>query len=223
MDFLVGKIGSYLTNIVRNLYYAPLQARRCRPWFQDNGDKTLRLDYPLTDTSVVFDLGGYEGQWASDIFSKYCCHVHIFEPVLKFSSQIEQRFAKNNKISVHPFGLSNTNQTIDISIQGDSSSSFMNDGKAKEIINLIKAVDFIQSSNITSIDLMKINIEGAEYDLLEHLIENKFVENIKDIQVQFHDFVPNAEARMKNIQAGLSKTHYLTYQYPFVWENWRKL
>ena len=75
----------------------------------------------------------------------------------------------------------------------------------------------------TSIDLMKINIEGAEYDLLEHLIENKFVENIKDIQVQFHDFVPNAEARMKNIQAGLSKTHYLTYQYPFVWENWRKL
>jgi len=68
---------------------------------------------------------------------------------------------------------------------------------------------------------MKINIEGSEYDLLEHLLETNYVKIIKNIQVQFHDFVPNAEKRMKRIQEKLQKTHYLTYQYPFVWENWR--
>jgi hypothetical protein len=40
--------------------------------------------------------------------------------------------------------------------------------------------------------------------------------------VQFHDFVPNAEPRMRQIQQALAETHELTYAYPFVWENWRR-
>ena len=67
---------------------------------------------------------------------------------------------------------------------------------------------------------MKVNIEGGEYDLLEGLIENGLTARIRNIQVQFHDFVPNAYERMKNIQLSLSKTHKITYQFEFVWENW---
>ena len=67
---------------------------------------------------------------------------------------------------------------------------------------------------------MKINIEGAEYDLVEHLIDTKLVEIIRNIQVQFHDFVPNAESRMRKIQEKLRITHSISYQYRFVWENW---
>ena len=44
----------------------------------------------------------------------------------------------------------------------------------------------------------------------------------KNIQVQFHDFIiQNAEERMINIQRKLELTHELTYQYVFVWENWK--
>ena len=68
---------------------------------------------------------------------------------------------------------------------------------------------------------MKINIEGGEYDLLEHLIETGFVKNIFDLQIQFHDFIPNARGRMENIQKKLKKTHKLSYQYEFVWESWK--
>lgn len=83
------------------------------------------------------------------------------------------------------------------------------------------ACDFFEENSIQRIDLMKINIEGAEYDLLDHLIQSGIVLRIKNIQVQFHDFVLDAERRMRCIQAGLACTHELTYQYPFVWENWR--
>lgn len=85
----------------------------------------------------------------------------------------------------------------------------------------MRATDFIHENGIRVIDLMKINIEGGEQDLWEHTIDNGYVERIKNIQVQFHDFVPTSEHCMQNIQASLSQTHYLTYQYPFVWENWR--
>ncbi|MDQ7080071.1 MAG: hypothetical protein Q9M41_05320, partial [Paracoccaceae bacterium] len=29
--------------------------------------------------SVVFDLGGYEGEWTAQMRDKYDCHVHVFE------------------------------------------------------------------------------------------------------------------------------------------------
>ena len=227
MRFLISKIlnklGWQLTKASKLFYTSP-QQKRCIPWFSDNGDKTLRLDYELNNDSIVFDLGGYEGQWASDIFSKYWCFIYVFEPVEKFFNKIEQRFSKNEKIFVHQFGLSNDNKKEKISIDGDSSSSFKTKdvGEYGKYIELVSAIDFIKKHEISIIHLMKINIEGGEYDLLEHLVETGFINNIINIQVQFHDFVPNAKLRMNKIQQELSKTHSLTYQYPFVWENWQK-
>jgi len=216
---LFNKIGIKFIKLSQKLYINN-QEKRCIPWFQDNGDKTLRLNYPLNSKSIVLDLGGYEGQWTSDIFSRYCCFIHVFEPVERFANQIKQRFAHNEKIQVHHYGLSKLNQKDQIFINGDSSSTFKMDSDREEI-HFVKAINFINEYNIDFIDLIKINIEGGEYDLLEHLLESGFIKNIANIQVQFHDFIPNAEARMIKIQQELSKSHFLTYQYPFVWENWR--
>jgi len=217
---VLNRLGRELVKASR-FFYINSQEERCLAWFNDNGDKTLRLEYSLSDNSVVFDLGGYEGQWASDIFSKYCCFIYVFEPVKEFATNIEHRFAKNNKISVHQFGLSSLSKKSHVFIDNDSSSTFKGE-KFREEINIVKATDFIKDYNIHTIDLMKINIEGGEYELLEHFLESGFIKNINNIQIQFHDFIPNAEERMKKIQYELQKTHYLTYQYPFVWENWQR-
>ena len=109
---------------------------------------------------------------------------------------------------------------VKIFIDG-SSSSMYREGEDFGSGRLVKAINFLQDSHIEKIDLMKINIEGGEYDLLEHLIDFGYVKYIKNIQVQFHDLLPNAEQRMLMIQRELEKTHNLTYQYLFVWENWR--
>src|SRR3954451_14159129 len=77
-------------------------------WRADHGDERLRLDYALTSSSVVFDVGGYQGQWASDIFSRFLCRVDVFEPVKEFAQEIERRFSGNDAIVVHAFGLGAT-------------------------------------------------------------------------------------------------------------------
>lgn len=77
--------------------------------------------------------------------------------------------------------------------------------------------EFLADRSQEQVDLGKINIEGAEYELLEHLSSTG-----RDVQVQFHDFVPLAAERMARIQSGLGRTHRPTYQYRFVWENWRR-
>jgi FkbM family methyltransferase len=191
-------------------------------WFRDNGDKTFRLNYNLCTDSIVFDMGGYEGQWASDIFAKYCCTIHVFEPVLEFADNIEKRFAQNPKIIIHRVGLADRDQAVQIHFVDNQSSMYTSGTEVREA-KLISAKKFIDAEGIKHVDLMKINIEGGEYDLLDHLIDTGLVKQIANIQVQFHDHVPNAERRMQKIQQALQKTHYLTYQYPFVWENWKRI
>ena len=73
---------------------------------------------------------------------------------------------------------------------------------------------------LKKIDLLKINIEGGEYPLLEKLVESKTIQNIQNIQIQFHDFIPDYKKRYDLIAKELQKTHYKTYDYPFIWENW---
>jgi FkbM family methyltransferase len=209
---------SMLKQVVRKIFPSK-QAKRVKPWKQINGDKTLRLNYDLDNFSVVFDLGGYEGQWASDIFSKYQCTVFVFEPYLPYAGDIKSRFEKNTHIKVYNFGLGKEDKRLELYPSKDASSIFKKNG-VPSIIEIRKASTFIRSANIRMIDLMKINIEGGEYDLLEELIEEGTVKHIRNIQVQFHDFVPDAYKRMKKIQFLLSATHQLSFQYEFVWENW---
>lgn len=201
------------------VWTSPAEAR-VRPWFAAQGDTTLRLDYDLSPQSVVFDLGGYEGQWASDIFAMYCCQVYVFEPVPAFAERIRRRFRCNPKVHVFQFGLGARNETARIGLARDASSLYRSGADGPEV-RLVSAADFLREHAIAVIDLMKINIEGGEYDLLDHLVSTGGIDRIRNLQVQFHDFVPDAQARMTAIQGRLAQTHEPTYQYPFVWENWR--
>jgi len=199
----------------------PEISRAIQDWRKAEGDKTLRLRYDLTQESIAFDLGGFEGQWASDIFAMYCCNVYIFEPVSKYYDYIVNRFARNPKIRVYQFGLAGKNLRTTISL-ADNSSSIVRSIPNAQIaeIQLIKIDNFMNHEIISFIDLIKINIEGAESDLLESLINSNLVLKLRNIQVQFHNFLPDAEQRMEEIQRRLEETHKLTYQYKFVWENW---
>jgi len=201
---------------------ALLQYQRVQPWFAVKGDETLRLEYDLDSKSIVFDVGGYKGEFATEISARYNATIYIFEPVKDFYNIIKSKFAKNDKIKSYHFGLAGKDQQLKMSLSENSSSVFLA-GENSETIQLKSIVDFIKEHNITQVDLIKINIEGGEYELLESLIENNCIQYFKNIQVQFHDFlIDNAKARMTAIQENLSKTHELTYQYEFVWENWKR-
>ena len=68
---------------------------------------------------------------------------------------------------------------------------------------------------------MKINVEGCEYEILNRLISTGLISIIDNIQVQFHNFVEDSKSLKDKISRDLIKTHRLTYQYEFIWENWK--
>ncbi len=192
-----------------------------KKWYADGGDDRFRFDYDLDESSFVLDLGGYEGQWASDLYARHRCRIAIFEPVTRFAQNIAARFRKNGDIAVFACGLGATSRVETIYLHGASSSTHKKQAQS-ERIEIVDVRQWFEEHEIDAVRLMKVNIEGGEYELLERLVTTGLISKIDDIQVQFHNFTPDAPSRMEQLQRAMRATHTPTYQYRFVWENWRK-
>ena len=71
--------------------------------FRRDGGETLRFRYDIEDSDVVFDLGGYQGDWAAKL-PNMNCQIYIFEPVKKFSEDCSNRFKNKDNIHCFAFG-----------------------------------------------------------------------------------------------------------------------
>jgi hypothetical protein len=54
------------------------------------------------------------------------------------------------------------------------------------------------------------------------MIEAGLALRFRFIQVQFHDFVPDAKALRTALRERLRQTHMESWCYPFVWESWER-
>lgn len=195
-----------------------------RNWRRVNGDNTLRLNYPLDENSTVFDAGGYLGQWSEEIVRRYNPYVIVFEPVLEYFDILRAKFKNNPKVRVLNIGLADNTATLNMEVRQNSSSLFQSGSPANlQPVQIVDIYDVMRDQQVDSVELFKINIEGAEYALLRRMLETQIILKCKNIQVQFHDFFPGAIEARQQIRQELAKSHHLTYDYPFVWENWRRI
>lgn len=190
-------------------------------WVSDNGDATLRLEYPLCKNSVVWDIGGYHGDFAAQIHQKYGCLVDVFEPVPIFHKMCLSRFSGNENIRCLKFGLSEKAGWFEISDDEDASSFVRGSaGVNGHRAELRPVTSMFDELGVSRVDLLKINIEGGEFDVLPALIDSGLVERVRFLQIQFHNFIPGAKQKRDAIRGGLNKTHTEMWNYPFVWESW---
>ena len=194
-----------------------------KKWVKDSGE-AKRYDYPLTPDSIVMDVGGYIGDFAHNIHTAYGCYLYIYEPVERFVSILKNRFKDSPKIEIcpHALGAETKETTINISSDATSLHNESLNNTQTESISIKNIVDVVGEISKTDIDLLKINIEGSEYGLLEKCVTANILPRFKNIQIQFHTFVDGAYSRRNSIRKALEKTHTPTYDYPFIWENWTR-
>jgi FkbM family methyltransferase len=170
----------------------------------------IRYDYDLSPESVVIDLGAYQGEWAKEIFARYKCKIIAVEPT-EYIRDFTDGVIINKAASTNDGKISFGGRAYYSSIfeEGDHEYECMD-------VNRI-------ISGAKEIDLLKVNIEGAEYDVLNHIIAAGLHPRIKNIQVQFHQIAGVPYEKWYNeISKQLSLTHQLTWHYPYCWENWQR-
>lgn len=190
-------------------------------WRADGMEQKRMVFAGLGPQSVVFDIGGFQGNWAADIHARYGSKVHVFEPHPRFAGDIARRFSGTPDITLHDHAIGSAAGVLALSDDGDASSGLR--AGARTVSGRVEAVsDFFARHDLPVIDLMKINIEGGEYDLLPALAKAGILPRIRTLQVQFHLFAAADIARRDAIRSVLAQTHDCDWTYDFVWEQWTR-
>ncbi|RBI77147.1 FkbM family methyltransferase [Roseovarius sp. TE539] len=191
-----------------------------RLWKKENGQSRL-LDYNgLPEGAVVFDFGGFKGEWTDTVLGQQPeCSIHVFEPHPGFAERLVTKYRGDSRVFVHGFALGSRDGTLRLSDAGDASSAVAGHEGGFEA-RVMSVTEFFGSNEISGIDLAKCNIEGGEYDLLPALINGGFIRRIRRLQVQFHLFEQALVAERDTIRRQLAESHDCEWCYPFVWEEW---
>jgi FkbM family methyltransferase len=178
--------------------------------WQSQEREFLRYEYDLSPDDVVIDIGAHEGEFSQKIYDKFKCKVIAIEPtgyIDKFKDgEVIQKAASDYDGEQSFGGLS-----LYTSIYEPAAHRY----PCFDICSLLE--------KYPDIGLVKINIEGAEFRLLKHILAKGMHARIRNLQVQFHQLEGEPfEQWYLEIADKLSDTHFLEWQYPYCWESWRR-
>lgn len=159
-----------------------------------HGEKFFGWSIPrniLNENSVVVDIGlGENISFSTSIIDKYQCTVHGFDPTPKSISYIEK--INIPKFKFHDLGISTRKGIVDFFLPNDSnhvsatSKKQSHTGSKVIQVNMTTLKDLFKILNANQIDLLKVDIEGSEYDLFS---DRSFLENLNKVNIlciEFH-------------------------------------
>lgn len=147
--------------------------------------RDIDFDYKLTPDSVVFDVGGFEGDFVDLVRQRWKAPVHCWEPI--FVRALKDRFASDPLVWIYDCALGDVNEDREIWVSGDSTSFYHErPGASKQLVKVRSITDFIVHQALPQIDLIKLNCEGSEFPILNELIKTGYIKNVRNIVVQYH-------------------------------------
>jgi FkbM family methyltransferase len=216
-------------NLEPGFLLSALELHYYRPAFYQwmgaiNDDRLLLQEANIDSNSIVLDAGAYTGEWAQDIMARYSPTIHAFEPDPRNYKQLDKKAQVNPRLIPHSYGLGDSNERVQMTMEFLGSAvvtdASISKGIASTEVEIRDIADTWKSLGFDRIDLMKINIEGAEFPLLEKMIEADLLEQVDCFLIQYHEWHPGAYHRRRKIRKTMSKTHRLIWDYHFVWEKW---
>jgi FkbM family methyltransferase len=222
----------YKENLEPGFMLSAMELHYYRPAFYKwlgaiSANRLLLHEADINSDSIVLDAGAYTGEWAQEIMDRYSPTIHAFEPDPRNFKQLEKKTQANSRLIPYKFGLGDKNETVRMTLEHLGSSIFSDTSGKKGVpwaeVEIKDISDVWKSLALNRVELMKINIEGAEFPLLERMIETDLLQKVDCFMIQFHEWHPGAYGRRRKIRKAMSKTHRLVWDYHFVWEKWIRI
>jgi FkbM family methyltransferase len=144
----------------------------------------------IHEDAVIYSGGvGEDITFEQELIRRYGVKIHVFDPSPVAAQTIEQ--ANNDRLFFKPVGLTAAG-TGQFTIGGGTGSSTWLKAAGKAVegegLNCTSLLVEMRKNGHDSIDLLKIDIEGFEYEVLESCLSQRIP--IKQLCVEFHDFFP---------------------------------
>lgn len=192
------------------------------------GDHGWVVDESLLNReSVIYSVGvGSNIDFDIELINSFGATVHAFDPTPRSIEWVKNQQLPKHFI-FHPFGLSAENGHMDFFPPAKASSTHFSPidryGDTSNVVRApVKDIDTIASElNHKEIDLLKMDIEGAEYEVIEALPKNRVA--INQILIEFHHMykgVPisktvDAISTLSNLGFELFNISQRTYEFSF--------
>lgn len=186
-------------------------------YYRAGGNKLLTSNLKLSSDDVVFDIGAYQGEWTDQILCQYGSRVICYEPVPKHVNELALKYRSNNRVSVIGSAMSDHEGFLPIGINANSSGL----NRPGETIQ-VPTTSITEEIKKYGPKILKINIEGGEYIVLDAVLKNNIASSINCLIIQFHNFESNDEAKASLIISRLSNTHDVIFNFPFMWARFDK-
>jgi len=184
----------------------------------------------LNKINIIIDVGSHKGEYIFNIIKNFHYNkIYCFEPNPKIFNILKKKISKQQNIELNNIGVGNIEGSEILNENLESSSTsinqlntsskyfkkkyfFLNPFQNKSITKPIKIKittlgNFIETQDIKSIDLLKIDTEGYELKVIEGL--GKEIKKIKYIHFEHHfDDMIIKNYNLSNIHDYLKKNNF---------------
>ena len=162
-----------------------------------------------TTTPIIFDVGAHIGLATIFFNQKYpLARITAFEPNPNTFPLLEENTYFNNihNVTLHnvALGKKSSQRTLFIDSSnngGFSTASFMKNAwnGTQESLGIEVITEPLSKYINSTIDLVKMDVEGTEQEIIEELEESGKIRNIKNIIIEFHPTEKQDIEKIKNI------------------------
>lgn len=175
-----------------------------------------RKGFEIKNDDVIIDIGAHIGLFTTYV-SQYCKRGRIFsyEPIKENFELLNENIRSNNLMNVNSnnIAISDKNGIRKIFLSNDESGhSFYANGDKYVEVNTITLNEIIEQNDIQKCNFLKLDCEGAEFEILKGLSE-KHYDKIEKICLEYH-LNSNDSKKLIELKSKLKKMHYLIRDIP---------
>lgn len=171
---------------------------------------TFQGFYDPKPSDVVVDLGANVGFFTLFLASRAPgIRVHCFEPGRETRERLTRNVQANGlerTVTIHPYAISGCAGVVHFNTAKNAAqrsifiNEFINDGESEDVA-CISLDQVVEMTDVDRIDLLKMDIEGAEIEAVENA-DPKIWDRIDRVAFEFHDrFRPGCRERVCTVLA----------------------
>jgi len=161
---------------------------------------------------IIFDVGCRN----DSIFTNFKGDVHYFDPNPAHLAALSKQANDNNNAHFNGFGLSDVSGQMHYypkyeSFHNRIKTLGIDDSKNKVLFMVRKASDYIQDNDIKTIDFLKIDTEGHEYNVLVGF--GDYIKQVKYIQFEYGGTFADSGVKLADVIRYLGKYGFVNFAY----------
>ena len=146
-------------------------------------------DFQIAKNDTIIDVGAHIGLF-SLLVSQFCKtgKIFSFEPISDNFNLLMSNLKLNHTENIHPFNLavSKNTSSVDLFLSSDQSAhSIFSSDSESTTVKSISLQRIFDENKISSCKLLKLDCEGAEYEIIDSL-PLEYFDKIENIAIEYH-------------------------------------